>query len=375
MLDRLPPELLLDILDLALPPPSSTQSSSERKRALLACAQVSSRIRPAAQALLWRDVVLSRRPHLDRFKRAVQLVQGREDDLPSRVRTLRLLEEQAALAEAVLLLPELPYVEELHLRLRYSGDGDLERWSSHLSKLRSLQLVSTQVPSPFNPTLCFPSLVILRFDGFLLPPHIPILANLTAALFPSLCVLALNSITRLSSDPSLPDPGLLAQLDFLQVSWMGSGARGGWQTYPPLAEAVPRTLWVFHAADLSLGHVITRTRAKHIFIRSSAKRESEAFFETLAVLLRSLKSLPADSTALRSLHLRPLAEPLDGDEEGMERELEEQCRRCGVELVWLSREEDEMVDGVAAPFWRYAKRLREKEEKEVEEMRGRLSAV
>ncbi|GAA6044312.1 hypothetical protein JCM8097_002877 [Rhodosporidiobolus ruineniae] len=62
MLDRLPRELLDHILELAAPPPTLAGRYCSNSKTLEACSRVCSAMRPAAQALLGRNIVFNSAP-------------------------------------------------------------------------------------------------------------------------------------------------------------------------------------------------------------------------------------------------------------------------------------------------------------------------
>ncbi|BGP15398.1 hypothetical protein JCM10213_005102 [Rhodosporidiobolus nylandii] len=181
MLDRLPMELLDEVLDLAM-----SSSPPSRNATARACCLVSQAIRKRAQSLLWRHV------HVVGVGGALLLEQLRQPEMGETAKLARTISTQKVDAQtAMSILQLLPAVEEV--TLSGTGDGALDLAEvAKVPGLRALHLLSVAV-APLSVPIPFPRLDLLALRCITAAPS-TLSSLLSTASLPTLSCLVLERI-------------------------------------------------------------------------------------------------------------------------------------------------------------------------------------
>ncbi|BGP15371.1 hypothetical protein JCM10213_001437 [Rhodosporidiobolus nylandii] len=352
MLDRLPPELLDHLLQLAAPPSSTLDEDIERSRrtTLRACALVCRHVSGVAQRLLWKDLALVAERDVAKVQQALQ-----DEDDRQRAKSTRtvFVDRKADFGGLEALLPHLVGLLELSINRWYDEEQLSVAALASLANLRALETHGLTLKGDWAGAR-FPSLVRLRLDGvYLHADAFPLVFRQDA--FPALRALELSCLYIQDDEepaagfPTLPLP-FLAQLDMVSLYV------GDLDVLPPsiFSSSTPVVLEVtsFRLQSPQLAASVAAVQPRHIALRSVNSKYPETsatLQQSLSALVR-LCSLPS---RLSSLHLPSSLRDILPDATTFH-QLEQACKQHGVELLWYAGDSDDLF----FHFWGYAKTLK-----------------
>ncbi|BGP15384.1 hypothetical protein JCM10213_001424 [Rhodosporidiobolus nylandii] len=353
MLDRLPPEILDLVLQLAAPPPSTQlgYSRSSHRTTLRACALVCRRVSGVAQALLWKDLALVGEHDVAKVQQALQDEDNRRRAMGTRAvfvgKSLDLNGLEALLAQLVSLV-----------ELRIDGGNAMEKLSvaalTSLSNLRVVDIYSCTFVGDWA-DVRFPSLVQLHLDTITFwtadARAFPLFRQ---DAFPSLRALQLRYVCVEDDEdytaafPNLPLP-FLAQLDMVSL-YAGDHA----VLSPPVfssSTAVVLEVSSFYLQNAQRAGIVAALQPHHIALQPV--RSFYSTFEAIQQSLSALTRLCSLPTHPSSLHLPSTLLDTLPDATAV-RPLEQACDHHGVELLWY----DGTSNDLFFHFWQYAKNLK-----------------
>ncbi|BGP15491.1 hypothetical protein JCM10213_005758 [Rhodosporidiobolus nylandii] len=370
MLDRLPPELLQEILQLAAPTYNEGTKGPRRMQTLSRCCLVSKSVGVVARDLFWREIEFRDSRSSSRLLRQCETSPAQKELLASTT-VVRAEEggdeaDTAAFPDVLRLLPNLRSLRLYNFGM--DGHFELDRLQSPF-ELRILDIRATLLHVP--PVLCLPYLTHLTLDyAHIRRQH---LANLLLpATLPSL---------RAFSCADTYDPDGIALQYFPELSSKMLGQLEMVQTAPVDVEVLPPALFrsatpVFYTSSLqdlySPGTyddrydpdednsesvmAMSKLQLPHIRILDDTRERvgTRSSVAALDVLTRFLST----PTRPRSLHLpqRPYLHAGDEVEERL-KEFLALCEKEGVEVLW-HQEGQEMYSAISSRLWKYAKRLK-----------------
>jgi hypothetical protein len=384
MLDKLPPELIDNILVLACPStswPDRNRYDCLRRSFLYRCCLVSKGVKERAQALLWKNVVVESKRLAKSLK--LLLAQGGAHELKLQTRVLTGCTSHGLVAVAR-FFPNLVEVRLDQFPSNKVSTAKLEEITS-ATGASSLVPLLHHLSSSLSSSLAVSSLAIEGFDLWwgrqnttywskqfsftkvtqLTVTNIAFESSAQAEsffsreVFPSLRALALSAC-RTSRSRNIYPPislSLLKQLLLLQINWSASDGTppSFYETKAPVLHTIP-----FYHRAMQDRALLEAAGVFHLRICV------QDFTSLASSDLRDYAALVASSVKPRSFHLPLLwrntkprtsflpTEALD--------ELLEACEKNGVEVVWC-KEGDETEYTVSQEFWEYAWRLK-KEQRE-----------
>jgi hypothetical protein len=393
MLDRLPAEILDEVLLAATsPPPSQAIQTSielerERSSLLSSLCLVSSALRASAQELLWRDLELRRfPPRLAKFAAVLQTKRGAV--LAKATRTIRALHAGLPLVHS--LLKVSTNVRELHVEDAYQGH--------HQFDLRMLQKLPSQSLSscifvdttdkeahadlvklglfsietvPLSHPILLPSLTSLSLNKVTIP-EADFAQLLHSDALPSLKAVAANGCYKQAPldcfchDITL-DPLLLSGLDMIQHKEPGLPSLH----CPPTVTAFVTFSFLREPQDPPPRSRLLYRPSRDELWTVHAGYDSGGIVYTLGCLAASIPTLLPLSLHL-PVFLRSItpARPLSpwrlltwSDLWETRRQVDEvleACAKAGVEVVW-SEDLDTDDRVVSLSCWRHAKGLKAKQ--------------
>ncbi|GAA5881861.1 hypothetical protein JCM1840_006817 [Sporobolomyces johnsonii] len=220
MLDRLPCELILHILELGVPPTHSATAYSTRQTYLHNCCLVSRRLRWVAQPLLFAVFEASSALELDSFLRIVRVM-----GLGDRVQAAALsypvgkwvTDAGTAPKDLVQLVQACPVLEQLNVYGAITGT-DTDTRGFDLTVLAGFQKLCSLTLSFRNLTLSNPFVLPHLVDLTLSHTHTTpetLAAALNPSTLPSLCALAFRTTSNNAGAFSQPIETLCPQLHML----------------------------------------------------------------------------------------------------------------------------------------------------------------
>ncbi|GAA6035798.1 hypothetical protein JCM8097_005710 [Rhodosporidiobolus ruineniae] len=318
MLDRLPSELLHQVLVLTYPPspwPDKDDKDKERRQSLTKLSLVCKVISAVAQHL-WRKLSVVSEDELD-FTRRLQKL---ETPLKAKVQTC-------------------PEVKKLQCTNGWTTWEQLSGFSS----LRTIELFSLEIwpePSP-NPLSLQPFNLV----------HLSLLA---------VSVFQQDDFDRLLQPNILPNLSTLwvEQLDMIQISNLKSGFSGGDE--PPTASfwTLPTVVLVTHelfsAAILPKRLPALPSHVRIVVAPEIGTHDDQVVSEDLGVLAASI-TLP---NSLKSLVLPSFLRRLDPSMPASVSKRDELLKACTAKKVDIVWHDEECVLSFSKAFWAYAKRLK-----------------
>ncbi|GAA5914050.1 hypothetical protein JCM6882_001833 [Rhodosporidiobolus microsporus] len=354
MLDRLPPELLDHILELAVPPASTLNEAKPREETLRQCSLVSQAVRERAQALLWRDVVV-RIPA--QAARLLQLVkEGDVGDLRRATKSVQWLFKAP---------PRYDQIEEVvqlssglqHLELVFSSvPVAVEQFGAKtVASLTTLSLWNASLlpePTTFLP---FPRLSTLEFEGVYMCPA-AMSKLLTPTALPSLRALFLGQFDQ-DGDPVFPKlaPAFVSRLEDFQLTFSPGLA----PPIPPSTfEFAPPAALIVEISDLEslLEHIAADpdfTLPPHLFFDTFYGVRTTDNGPRFSILTSVVLAYP---TPLQSIHL-PISLLLSQAFHVYLEDLLSLCDKRSIDVVWR-QEEQAFCMSFSQTFRRYARRLK-----------------
>ncbi|BGP15365.1 hypothetical protein JCM10213_001443 [Rhodosporidiobolus nylandii] len=357
MLDRLPPELLDKVLELAAPvQPIETygRNAVDHKPIVCACSLVCRAVRERAQPLLWRRF---EPVHLGRISQLASLGQTRLLELDTYVSDAKL--NGAFLQQPLPLdfLSSFSRLDTLHLStLVGAAPLDLEKLAI-TSHLRRLFLERVDIKPVIRP-ITFPTLEVLSMS------ECAMLAQTSAALFvtatfPSLRAFAWMNLKHPGTEdhffPSL-SPAFISQLDMMQM--YSNVLRDGVPTSTflhgtPILLSVPVTDLTTDAWLAPLHRLPNlRVRLAHLELASVG-----LFLLMQGSVSANLVKLVSGSNPPRAVQVLRAMQASARNRNSMMGKLVEACERNGVEMLWHDEGEENDVH-VSPSFWQYAKELK-----------------
>ncbi|BGP39296.1 hypothetical protein JCM10449v2_003234 [Rhodotorula kratochvilovae] len=335
MLDHLPHEIALLILEDLAPAPLVHLDYHEAQKTLRHLCLVSRRYRGIAQPVFWRSLFFVERTRFDQFAQ----LEGTAD-LLAHVRHLAVVpdkragvppEDKLGLKKVETILPLLPNLESLWINAKQL-DGDIDRF--RLTAIKS----NTHLEVIHLSDVCLNPAIFKRwFRSASLPA--------LRAFYHDVYTLAFDRFT-----PHV-DPDLLSQLDFVQTDGVEAGHKHSAST--PLAAETrwPSPLFV----PL---HVLVEVHQSHGRVIDRPDWSESGLLSMWARELSSTAHPPADEpaslwiprSALRGMATSP-------EVVATFNALQVACERAGRRLFWWDGElgEGELV---SHEFWRYARGLR-----------------
>ncbi|BGP15443.1 hypothetical protein JCM10213_005056 [Rhodosporidiobolus nylandii] len=361
MLDRLPLELLDEVLLLATLPPSPAGPST-RKTTLQACSLVNKAVGARAQPLLWREVEVA-------TTKQVKAAAKHADQLGSLVRKLRLQTVAVGPLPRVLALGTVcSNLVEVDLSLHSSSKVDLLDLESvpHLRTLtlQHLELVAS-APSAFLTKLEHLSLRSVNaasavYSSLLTQQSLPSLSALALALADTYVSDFFRNPLAVSALPDLFRQQLLA-LQF-RASQLGA--------FPSTCQASSNILLTRTHSDQALRPALARFAAPHVqlaYVPSIDETTYNYSYRSVRCALKALHVLVLSSSKPQSLHLPVSLHPdstshLDTLRKNTDKLLRA-CEAQGVEVVWRT-EGPEADWKVSQDFLRYVKDVKAAKEAE-----------
>ncbi|GAA6033821.1 hypothetical protein JCM8097_000358 [Rhodosporidiobolus ruineniae] len=344
MLDRLPPELLHQVLDSLSPAPLDRR---KRDDDLCRCCLVSQVVRSSAQALVWCDL----QPWRDQVPLLLEAAH-RNPTLAASVRTLTFDRDCGKLVDLLSPFKYLEVVRKVADEWRGSRLMTAE-WLSlcSLSALHTLTLAQVEIRLP-PASLVFPSLETLTLAAFSAQPH-ALNHLLRASSLPKLRVLSLDKPHDGFAYffPDL-DAALLSALEVLQLplndcSDLPPALQGG--KTPLLVTVSSYTQWMYgefsEPISSQIQHLcLTSTEiARHKFSNDSLLNERRSSLEKACAAAAFWANRSTSSPPL-SLWLSPhLADALGPANEALA-DLLAACQSNGVVVGWLRRRGDGLED-------------------------------
>ncbi|BGP15431.1 hypothetical protein JCM10213_005068 [Rhodosporidiobolus nylandii] len=357
MLDRLPPELLDEVLLLAILPPSPAGSST-RRTSLQACSLVSKAVGARAQPLLWREVELT-------TTKQVEAAAKHADKLGSWVRSLQLATyDPAQLPRGLALATACSNLVELDFLLSMEDSVDLLDLKSishvRILTLQNLELVASSA-SAFLPKLEHLSLRNVEaasavYSSLFTQQSLP---NLSALALAETYVLAsqadfFRNPLAVSALPDLFRQQLLA-LQF-RASELGAS--------PSTCQASSNILLTRTHSDQALRPALAMFAAPHVqlaYVPSIDETTYSYSYRSVRRALKALHILVLSTSKPRSLHLPISLHPDSPPHLAILRKntdkLLRACEAQGVEVVWRT-EGPEADWKVSQDFLRYVRNVK-----------------